>query len=149
MRDFALFRDAFDSFVNRRESVKGSDICLTPGNKKCLMVWLLELPSGDIAQDLRRLQSQFSRRHVVFVHSKPEFAPMVAAGVVFEALPPLSMMRAHSALVDWGAWATDRLALLKASWAPDRALTYGMAPEAYLAEARAIAASSVSDACGG
>lgn len=113
---------------------------LTQAHERCVMVWLLEMTATDIAEDLKRLEAQFRNRRVVFVHSGHDFSPMVAAHVVFEALPPIASMRANPGLMDWGAWVADRFALLQAAWAPERAIRYGMPPETYLAQARAIAA---------
>lgn len=129
-----------------REQGCSEELRLTDPGERCVLVWLLEFPATDIAADLKRVADQLRRRRVVFVHSGVDFSPMVAAGVIFEALPPLAAMRAHRGLLDWGAWVSDRIALLQTVWAPDRAITYGMPPEAYMAEANAIACGTAADA---
>jgi hypothetical protein len=108
-------------------------LCLRTDKTRCLMVWLLELQKNATAEELTRLSSRFKTWKIVFVHSFPNFSPMVEARVIFEALPPLAMLRAHPGLCDWSAWLQDRRALLMSKWSPEKEICYGLSFNDYAA----------------
>lgn len=107
-------------------------LCLRADTSQCLMVWLLELQRNATSEELIKLSSRFRHWTIVFVHSSANFSPMVEARVIFEALPPLTMLHAHQGLCDWSAWLQDRRALLMSKWAPNREICYGLSFHDYI-----------------
>lgn len=102
------------------------------------MIYALDRAPQALAPVVEPLSRRFFRHQLVFLHTSLDFRPFMDAHAAFEALPPLDQIAAFPTLTDWPAYLGERRALLVTKWAPRRAISYGMAFDDYLAEARRI-----------